>query len=153
MRSTSIDPQRCANNTVGNDDGYLVCEGSGNGQLPGGSWNQSCRNANMRKGWLYADCRRIDGGWRSSSIDAQRCGRGGVANDNGNLVCEGSGGGGGKLPGGSWQQSCRDYRAGNDGVLTATCQRMDGGWSKTWINYTRCPNRRVANDNGNLVCE
>jgi len=152
-RDSSIDPRQCGNRGVSNDNGNLVCEGGGGGNLPGGSWQQTCRNSNMKGGTLYAQCQRMNGSWRDSSIDARQCGgNGGVANNDGNLVCESGGGGGDKLPGGSWQQSCRDGKA-NGGVLTATCQRMSGNWTPAWINYRGCPSGRVGNADGKLVCE
>src|SRR5882672_9439068 len=106
-RDSSIDPRQCGKGGVANDNGNLICEGGGGGNTPGGSWQQTCRNANVNGGTLYAQCQRMNGGWRYSSIDPRQCGNGGVANNDGNLVWEGGGGGGGdKLPGGSWQQSC-----------------------------------------------
>ena len=151
-RDSSIDPRQCGNRGVSNDNGNLVCEGGGGGTMPGGSWQQTCRNANMKGGTLYAQCQRMNGGWRDSSIDPRQCGNGAVVNNDGNLVCEGGGGGGYKLPGGSWQQSCRDSKA-NGGVLTATCQRANGSWQPAWINYRGCPSGRVGNADGKLVCE
>ena len=142
---------KCQNQRVGNDNGTLVCESSGGGQLPGGSWDQSCRNGTMQNGMLYAQCQRADGGRRDSSIDARRCNGGRVANDNGNLVCE-SGGGGGQLPGGSWSQSCRNATL-QKGTLYAQCQRADGGWRDSSIDPRGCSGNRVGNNNGNLVCE
>ena len=151
-RSSSIDLRQCGNRGVANDNGNLVCEGRG-GNMPSGSWQQTCRNSNMRGGTLYAQCQRMNGGWRDSSIDPRQCGgNGGVANNDGNLVCEGGGGGGDRLPGGSWQQSCRDGKA-SGGVLTASCQRMNGNWQPAWINYRGCTSGRVGNADGRLVCE
>src|SRR5438552_7563142 len=149
-RNSSIDPRQCGKGGVSNDNGNLVCKGGGGGAMPNGSWQQTCRNANMKGGTLYAQCQRMNGGWRDSSIDPRQCGNRGVSNDNGNLVCEG--GGGGTMPGGSWQQTCRNSNM-KGGTLYAQCQRMNGGWRDSSIDPRQCGNRGVSNDNGNLVCE
>ena len=31
--------------------------------MPNGSWQQTCRNANMKGGTLYAQCQRMNGGY------------------------------------------------------------------------------------------
>src|SRR5438477_650270 len=107
---------------------------------PDGSYQQTCRNMDMKGGTLYAQCQRMNGGWRDSSIDPRQCGNRGVSNDNGNLVCEG--GGGGTMPGGSWQQTCRNANM-KGGTLYAQCQRMNGGWRDSSIDPRQCGNRGV----------
>ncbi len=125
--------------------------------LPGGSWSQSCRNAQLRGDQLYAQCRGRDGNWHNTRIDIDRCGRGGtLANNNGELVCERMGQGAGNLPPGSWNQSCRNARMeGRDGdTLRAECRTRDGRWIQTRLDTDRCGrSRAVANNNGQLVCE
>lgn len=125
--------------------------------LPGGSWSQSCRNAQLRGDQLYAQCRGRDGNWHNTRIDLDRCGRGGtVGNNNGELVCERLGQGAGNFPPGSWNQSCRNARMeGRDGdTLRAECRTRDGRWIQTRLDTDRCGrNRAVANNNGQLVCE
>jgi hypothetical protein len=156
-RWTSIDYTRCPGNAVANDEGYLVCDtsynggGNNNGWMPGGSWQQTCRNSSVQGNMLYASCQRMNGGWRDSSINYRQCSNGAVANDNGNLVCE-SNSNNGQMPGGSWQQTCRNSNVQGN-MLYASCQRMNGGWRDSSINYRQCRNFAVANDNGNLVCE
>jgi hypothetical protein len=150
-RVSSIDPRSCGNRGVGNNDGNLVCEGGGGGNLPSGSWRQSCRNGNMYYSTLNAQCQRVNGSWRDSSIDTRSCGNRGVGNNDGNLVCEG-GAGGGNLPGGSWRQSCRNGSM-NYNTLSAQCQRVNGSWRNSSINTRSCGNRGVGNNDGNLVCE
>ena len=87
-RNTSIDARSCGNRGAGNVDGNLVCEGGSGGNLPYGSWRQSCQNGTMNFSTLYAQCRRVNGSWRDSSIDIHSCGSRGVGNNDGNLVCE-----------------------------------------------------------------
>ncbi len=54
------------------------------------------------------------------------------------------------VPGGSYQQTCHDIRS--DGyTLSARCQRVDGGWNNTSLNYTGCRGE-IINDDGNLRC-
>ena len=53
---------------------------------PGGSYLQSCNDVRMHDGRVIANCRRADGSWARSAIDAEHC-RGGIANMNGNLTC------------------------------------------------------------------
>jgi CVNH domain len=53
-------------------------------------------------------------------------------------------------PYGSYQQTCRDIRSDGD-RLSAHCQRADGGWNDTSLDYRNCRGE-VINDNGNLRC-
>jgi CVNH domain len=53
-------------------------------------------------------------------------------------------------PYGSYQQTCRDIRSDDD-RLSARCQRADGGWNDTSLDYRNCRGE-VINDNGNLRC-
>lgn len=55
-----------------------------------------------------------------------------------------------QLPPGDYKQTCRDMRS-NGSQLTARCQRVDGGWRNTSINFRSC-NGPIANDDGNLRC-
>lgn len=53
-------------------------------------------------------------------------------------------------PYGSYQQTCRDVRTNGD-RLFARCQRVDGGWNDTSLDFRNCRGE-VINDNGNLRC-
>jgi hypothetical protein len=53
-------------------------------------------------------------------------------------------------PYGSYQQTCRDIRTNGDRVF-ANCQRADGGWNDTSLDYRNCRGELI-NDNGNLRC-
>ena len=59
------------------------------GNLPSGSWRDSCRNGVRYGTDLYAQCQAANGSWRDTSLDLNRCPRGPVGNDNGRLFCEG----------------------------------------------------------------
>ena len=143
---------------MANNNGNLVCESGGGsggsgGQLPGGSWDQSCRNGSMQNGMLYAQCQRTDGSRRDSSIDPRSCNGGRVANNNGNLVCESGGGNANsEFPRGDWRDSCRDARM-EGSILRASCQKFDGRWTDAWIDMNRCSSGKVYSNNGLLLCK
>src|ERR1700716_4477502 len=59
--------------------------------VPGGSYLQSCTNVRMHGDRLVAECRRADGGRERTALNVGGC-AGGVANTNGPLTCNYSGG-------------------------------------------------------------
>ena len=122
-------------------------------KTPNGSYRQSCSNikvkdASSNKAQLSANCRDYKGRNRYSTLRYKQC-RADIANINGELACWGPGG---RPPGGSWSQSCRNGYV-QHGVLYASCQRKNGDWWKASINLKRCPRNRIANVNGQLRCE
>jgi hypothetical protein len=54
---------------------------------PRGGYAQSCTEAYVNQGRLYADCRDVRGQMRGTSIELARCGNEDINNDNGLLVC------------------------------------------------------------------
>jgi hypothetical protein len=142
--------------------------------MPSGSWQRTCRTPHLSESVLTANCQRRDGAYHYSALDLQSCEGGAVGNDNGRLVCEtgGQAGGntggdqgggntggdnaagnaGGGLPAGSWQQSCTNPQL-NGSVLTASCQRQDGGSRFSALDIRTCPGGRVGNFEGSLACE
>jgi hypothetical protein len=62
-------------------------------QVPGGSYLQSCNNAQVRGDRLTATCRTRDGGWNQTSLNNIGQCVGGIANNNGRLACGTHGGG------------------------------------------------------------
>jgi hypothetical protein len=135
--------------------GLLLLGAGGASAQPRGSWDDSCRNAEVRGNTLTASCRGRDGGWRRTSIRYAQCPGNRVRNDDGRLVCEGGGGGGGgfaerRVPG-DWDQSCRDAAVRGD-RLFAVCRTTEGGWRESTIEFDRCQGQRVRNDDGRLVC-
>jgi hypothetical protein len=151
-RDASLDLNRCPRGPVGNDNGQLFCEGAGNaGNLPSGSWRDSCRNGYRQGGDLYAECQAAHGRWRDASLDLNRCPHGPVGNDNGQLFCEGAGNAG-NLPGGSWRDSCRNGNR-QGAQLYAQCRAANGKWRDASLDLGRCPRGLVGNDNGRLFCE
>ncbi len=174
---SSINTNQCRG-SVANNDGRLVCESSGGGWYPGGGWNlpggsyrQSCRYPTMRGTYLSAQCPDESGRWLNATIDVRSCRSRNFENGNGRLYCEGGWGGGGRpgwgggngggwngggwnggMPGGSWQETCRnaDVRGGQ---LFAQCRNGSGYWNGSSINLRDCRSNRVANREGQLVCE
>lgn len=82
---------RCSRDNGNDDDGD---DDYGDGRLPGGSWRATCQNGRVYGSVLYATCRDSNGSWRASTLELRNCRRN-VINENGRLVCGGSGGGGG----------------------------------------------------------
>lgn len=131
--------------------------------MPNGTYQQSCQNIRMNGGRLEARCQKKDGGWRNTSIDSRGC-RGQIVNDDGNLRCSNSGGwqgdrdrdhdrGGywqGGMPRGTYQQTCQNVGRNGDRLM-ARCQRKDGGWRDTSIDFRGCRGE-IVNDDGNLRC-
>ena len=134
------------------DDGWGASRG-----LPGGSWRESCRYPNMRGPILVAQCRTSYDRWVDARINPDDCRRGRLANDEGRLVCEVSGGGWGnggswEIPGGSWRESCR-YPVMRGRLLSAQCRSSRGDWSNVTIDIRACRSGRLQNIEGNLTCE
>ncbi|NBW09098.1 MAG: hypothetical protein EBR82_13850, partial [Caulobacteraceae bacterium] len=62
------------------------------GQLPAGSYQQTCRGANLNGNMLSAQCPNRRGAPVFSSIDTNSCRGRDIANDDGYLRCNGGGG-------------------------------------------------------------
>lgn len=147
---------------------------------PPGSYQQSCNAIrDDGRGQLSAQCRDTRGRYRFSSIDYRSC-QSEIGNDNGQLFCNGGrpgaqrpdadrpgdgrpgggyqgggyqgGGWSGALPGGSWQRSCRNSAA-RGARVTAQCRSDHDRWFDTSIDTRACRSGRLANQNGQLVCE
>jgi len=54
------------------------------------------------------------------------------------------------LPSGNYQQTCRDIR-NNGGKLEASCQRRDGTWQQTSLDFQNCQGA-IENVDGQLSC-
>lgn len=63
-------------------------------ELPGGSYQRSCRDLTAFNGRLYARCQTSVGSLVDSEINYRACPRGRVESVNGRLQCEGGDGGG-----------------------------------------------------------
>jgi len=96
---TSLDTRTCGNRDIANLNGRLNCTGGigGGGQLPAGSYRDSCNNAYMTGRTLNASCRDNRGRYVRTTLDTRTCGRRGIANVNGRLTCAGDGGNAGTI--------------------------------------------------------
>jgi hypothetical protein len=114
---------------------------------PPGSYQQSCKNVDVRGDDLRARCKDVYGHYHDSVLDhADRC-WGDIGNNNGNLVCQKNG----AMPRGSFVQSCRDVRV-RWNVLMARCQNREGRWVDTSLEqFSRC-NSEISNEDGQLRC-
>jgi hypothetical protein len=118
---------------------------------PTGSWQTSCRSANVNGQIFTAECRANNGFWRRSSINLHTCPGRLVGNRNGSLFCEGSIADVGNLPGGSWRASCRNPRMSGN-IVFASCS-SGRGFRQTSFAMRHCPGWALGNRNGNLFCE
>lgn len=124
---------------------------------PSGSYEASCRRVEFDGDVLTATCRTRDGGWRNTYLDnADDCG-GNIVNNNGQLECGWSDWRGRRWagrhegPGGSYTATCTNIRM--DGyTLKATCQRRDGSWRWSSLDYAYDCDGRIANFDGRLTC-
>jgi hypothetical protein len=130
--------------------------GGGWGQVPSGSYQQSCRDVRVSgsgpAATLTASCQDPRGRWNYSSVRLNQC-RGEIINWSGRLTCAPGGGPGwgGNLPRGSYQQSCRDVRVSGP-TLSASCRDNRGRWNYSSIRFNDCRSG-VGNNNGRLACE
>ena len=123
---------------------------------PDGSYSDSCRNIRFDGDSLTAKCRRLDGAWRNTWLpNADNC-DGNIVNDNGQLECivgrgrdwdRYSEGG----PSGPYERTCTNVRM-EGYTLKATCQRNDGSWRWSELEYAYDCDGRIGNFNGRLVC-
>jgi CVNH domain len=156
--NSSLFMPNCPSRLVGNNNGQLFCEGGGSnpgwrpGNLPGGSWRTSCKDMRMN-GWVvHASCTNNQSAWRAASFNMNNCPGWALGNRDGNLFCEAGDTGFGRLPGGSWQNSCRAPNM-NGHFFSAQCSANGGGYRRSQIDMRNCPRRLVGNRNGQLFCE
>lgn len=93
----NFDRSNCQPGTISNQNGWLQCiyysngggGGGGNyGQLPWGSYSQSCQSCYMSGSTLQCQCLTVNNSWRSTSLNMRNCPRYSAGNQNGRLVCE-----------------------------------------------------------------
>ncbi len=120
-------------------------------QLPGGSWQQSCRNANLTGPMFTAQCLDRRGRYRTSTLDLRACRGRNAVNDDGTLACDDDQGEN-NAPAGSYQESCRNIQF--DGRrLRAQCRNHDRNWRDTDLDTRDCDrDEEIVNDDGDLAC-
>lgn len=119
------------------------------GYTPPGSYKDTCRGIQVVGSNLIAQCKKVDGSWRNSTLMYHEC-EGDIRNDNGELKCKQKVKPVKPVPGGSYQKSCKDYYVEGK-RLYAKCEKKNGGWNKSSVNYKNC-NKDIWNDNGVLTC-
>jgi hypothetical protein len=141
---------------ISNANGYLRCNGNrnmngnggymnGNGGNMNGGYNRNGNGGMMNGGYD----RNGNGGMMNGGYD--RNGNGGMMNGNYNEM--GRRGTNGRIPNGSYLQSCTNARM-NGAMLFAVCSSPDGRRIETSINTQYCrSNADIANRNGYLDCE
>lgn len=131
-------------------------------QIPGGSYQQTCRDIGVRGSTLYATCQNMSNGWQATELRNYYSCNEEIQNINGTLQCGGANGNRGhnggwdrdhgydRGPRGSYVQTCQNITM--DGyTLQASCQKKNGGWRQTSLrNYNQCSD--IANNNGKLRC-
>lgn len=147
------DPHLCAGD-IANNNGALVCQraiptvlGRPIFALPGGSWQQTCRDAyyHMDSREVRAQCRTMSGEWRDTSLNTSyACPS--VTNDDGWLSCDTA-----PLPRGPWRGVCKDASLPMPGVgFYAICMRPS---DRVWQRTTAGPcTKDVDALDGHLVC-
>lgn len=190
-----------SNNSTANDEGCDVCDPKvgflnkkdagceqDKNKYPKGSYRQSCDSCCSNGNTMTCHCKRLDngdpnGGWNDGTkgsslptIDINLCPNG-IANSNGNLVCDGS-----------YLQSCDHCKVENN-ILTCDCgyygfscdpqgeanttcivgppcadlvnnrgncphPNNKWAWKTTKIDLKTCPSKKIYNNqNGDLTCE
>lgn len=102
-------------------------------QHPLGNYKYTCTDLLKIGHILEAKCRKQDGTWQSTVIFYGNC-DGPIHNNNGQLTCNQGGGDNNWLPPGNYKNSCRNMNVNKD-ILQAQCQRCDGSWRFSSIDY------------------
>jgi hypothetical protein len=115
---------------------------------PGGSYLRSCKNSRTENDTLYSSCRDKHGHYHDTSLaQVSRC-AGDISNNNGGLRCPSYG----PIPGGNYQQTCRNSRVQDD-TLFSSCLDTHGRYHETSLpQVSGCKGSSILNDNGALHC-
>jgi hypothetical protein len=144
VAASLANPGACRS-TIRNIDGRLTCA-VGDGSVPSGSYTASCRDVVVTATTITAACRTMTSGYRTSSIDNPAACRGEIDNIDGFLACAK---GDSAPPEGSYRATCHDIVTSGP-TLSASCRRGDGGYARSSLDFTSCPN--ISNQQGVLTC-
>lgn len=145
---SSLDTRNCGGRDIANLDGRLTCAGGGGGQIPSGSFRETCTDLAMNAQILTASCRDTRGQRARSTLDVRTCNGRDIANINGRLTCSAPAP---QLPAGSYGKSCSN--AMMDGsVLSASCRDSSGKTVRSSLDVRNCDRRDIANIDGRLTC-
>jgi hypothetical protein len=113
--------------------------------IPGGSYSKTCKYIALRDGRLTASCFSRDGRLWTTYYQIYN-GESGWQNSDGNLYLPG------KIPGGSWRNSCYGslYNTSKQ-TLTAQCENNDGRIAYVTVRIS--PTQTASNNNGRLVID
>jgi hypothetical protein len=127
---------------------------------PQGSYLRSCSDVGMRGDTLVAVCRDRDGVFRRTKLPEARSCVGDIGNNDGRLQCQYGGGPGGgfggpsrsgRVPPGSYLQSCGRVTMNGD-TLVAVCTNRRGKERQSALqNVSRCRGD-IGNNDGLLSC-
>ena len=133
------------------------------GNLPAGSYRQTCQNVNVGPHRLRAECRTMNGSLRHTVLSNWRQCAGEIVNRNGHLVCEAPTRPGMayvydpdtfsdvRAPGGSYAQTCTDISQSGH-VLEASCRTRAGVWTRSALPRAQQCRGDIANIDGSLTC-
>jgi hypothetical protein len=142
------------------------------GNVPAGSYQQSCINARVRNNMLIANCTNNSGQRVRSTINVNACANADIGNINGQLSCVRNGNMYGRgrgrygrgrsglyraryssgLPPGSYAQSCTNASLSGS-TLTATCTAANGQQITSYLDISQCRSTDdIGNVNGQLRC-
>jgi hypothetical protein len=115
--------------------------------IPGGDYQQTCRDITVAGTTLSASCRNRGGAYIQTRLtDFPLC-IGNIANLDGILNCSK----GARPPAGPYEQTCRDITA-NGNTLNASCRTRGGAWNRTTLaNFNACIGN-IDNLDGVLGC-
>jgi CVNH domain len=122
--------------------------GSGQENLPSGSYQQTCSDISIKNGNLYAKCKDEKGKAHSAKLSHyEKCGSE-IVNKNGSLECPQAAS---SLPPGSYTETCRNAHMKGT-TLHAVCKSNDGREMPVDLKEANRCSQGVVNMNGILSC-
>ena len=135
---------RCVGD-IGNYNGYLTCQKSGD--VPAGSYTNTCINPSVDGTTLTAICRNKRGHTHPTVLkNIDEC-RGDINNNDGTLACDRAG----HVPPGSYTKTCIDIALSGQ-TLTAKCRDKVDYWIEAQLAEIDLCQGDITNIDGNLSC-
>lgn len=137
--------------------GFVCQEEVRAADCPGGSYNKTCRKTSCDGEELKAECKRMNGTWKRTSLQGYTAYSGDIANCDGTLkgLC------GSDCPAGSYSKSCMccttksivTGRSGREQIqLSCLCKNKKGKYLNTSLGDISGCTGGIENDNGTLRC-
>jgi hypothetical protein len=125
-----------------------------------GSYKNSCKSADTscEGGTLSSKCKKIDGTWKTTSLESYSACTQDIANCDGVLKCLC----GTDCPSGSYSRSCfccttkEIVNSRTDAIeiqLSCKCKNKKGKYISTTLSNTGSCTGEISNNNGSLTCE